>query len=82
MDNIRHAIMHVFFYHFFKEQNMNYLRPAQAAQELRIAKTTLYLWARTMPDFPPFKRIGGRVTLVDVDAVQIYLGLTDTEVSQ
>lgn len=79
---MRHAITHVFFYHFFKEHSMYYLRPTQAAQKLGIAKTTLYLWARTMPDFPPFKRIGGRVTLVDVDAVQIYLGLTDTEVSQ
>lgn len=52
--------------------NSKYARAAQAANYFRIGKSTLWLWTKTLPDFPQPIKIGKRVTLFDLDEIENY----------
>jgi prophage regulatory protein len=43
------------------------LRPKDAADFLGIGRSTLWLWAKTRPDFPRPIRIGPRATIFRAD---------------
>ena len=48
-------------------------RAAKADANFDIAKSTLWHWAATKPDFPQPLRVGKRLTLFDLDAIEAYL---------
>lgn len=43
------------------------LRPKHAAEFLGIGESTLWRWHDTRPDFPRMRRLGKRITVVNVD---------------
>lgn len=48
-------------------------RPKQAAQYLKIARSTLWHWAKTRHDFPKPIKAGGKTTLFDLTAINAWL---------
>ncbi len=52
--------------------NSKYARAAQAAEYFRIGKSTLWLWTKTLPGFPQPVKVGKRVTLFDLQAIETY----------
>ena len=52
--------------------NSRYARAAQAAEYFRIGQSTLWLWTKTLPDFPQPVKVGKRVTLFDLNAIETY----------
>ncbi|KWT83710.1 MULTISPECIES: AlpA family phage regulatory protein [unclassified Variovorax] len=48
-------------------------RAAKAAAHFDIAKSTLWHWAATRHDFPKPLRVGKRLTLFDLDAIEAYI---------
>jgi predicted DNA-binding transcriptional regulator AlpA len=55
-----------------------YLRPKHAARYFGIGVSTLWLWLKTRPGFPPAIKAGPRTTLIDVPATAAFL-LLDSE---
>jgi predicted DNA-binding transcriptional regulator AlpA len=57
----------------------SYYRPPRFARakavcnHFQIAKSTLWLWAKTRPGFPPPLKAGEKVTLFDIHAIEDYL---------
>lgn len=43
------------------------LRPKQAAEALGIGIATFWRWSKQRPDFPKFRRLSSRCTIVDAD---------------
>jgi len=54
-------------------------RAEKTAKHFDIATSTLWHWAANRPDFPKPMRIGRRVTLFDLDAVEAYLVAASTQ---
>lgn len=54
-------------------QPAKYARAAQVAAHFNIGKSTLWLWVKIMPDFPQPMRVGRRVTLFDINAIEIWM---------
>lgn len=50
-----------------------YERAKATAQYLKISESTLWHWAKTRHDFPKPRKIGARVTLFDLTAIQSWL---------
>jgi predicted DNA-binding transcriptional regulator AlpA len=48
-------------------------RAPQAAAYLQIALSTLWLWHAKRPNFPQATKAGPRVTLFDLDAIDVWL---------
>ena len=48
-------------------------RAAKAAAHLDISRSTLWHWAKTRPGFPQPMKVGDRVTLFDLDAIDAYV---------
>lgn len=57
-----------------------YVRAKEAAEYLKIAKSTLWHWSKTRTDFPKPIRAGERVTLFDLDAIEAFLASATKEV--
>jgi predicted DNA-binding transcriptional regulator AlpA len=51
----------------------NYARAKQAAEHFKIARSTLWLWAKEIPEFPQPIKAGRRVTLFDLDAIDAFI---------
>jgi len=49
-----------------------YARPADAARHFGVCKTTLWRWAKR-PDFPKPARLGPKITLFEIAAVERWL---------
>ena len=49
-----------------------YARPAQAAKHFGVGKTTLWRWTKRS-DFPQPTKIGPKITLFDVQAVDQWI---------
>lgn len=54
------------------KQVRHYARAAQAAKHFQIGKSTLWLWVKTLPEFPQPIKVGKRVTLFDLNAIESY----------
>jgi predicted DNA-binding transcriptional regulator AlpA len=50
-----------------------FARAKTVCDHFQIAKSTLWLWAKTRPGFPQPLRAGQRVTLFDIHAIEDYL---------
>ena len=54
-------------------QRRQLARAKRAAQHFDIGVSTLWLWAKTRPGFPPPIKAGKGVTLFDIAAIENYL---------
>lgn len=50
-----------------------YARAKTASRHFEIARSTLWLWAKTRPGFPQPLKAGKKVTLFDLNAIESYL---------
>lgn len=50
-----------------------YMRAAGVCQTFQIAKSTLWHWVATREDFPKPVKLGARVTLFDVQAIEKFI---------
>ena len=50
-----------------------YERPKATAEYFRIGQSTLWRWAKEKPGFPQPRKIGERVTLFDITAIEVWL---------
>lgn len=50
-----------------------YLRARGVCEHFQIARSTLWLWAKTRPGFPQPLKAGEKVTLFDLNAIETYL---------
>jgi predicted DNA-binding transcriptional regulator AlpA len=50
-----------------------YARASEACRHFRISRSTLWLWVKTRTDFPAPIKAGPKVTLFDLDAIDMYL---------
>lgn len=50
-----------------------YRRASEICEHLRIAPSTLWLWAKTRPGFPQPLKAGPKVTLFDLAAIEVFL---------
>ena len=55
------------------EQKPNYARPKAVCAHFKIARSTLWQWAKTRQGFPPSLKAGEKVTLFDINAIDAYL---------
>lgn len=53
--------------------NPRYARAKTACKHFEIARSTLWLWAKTRPGFPQPLKAGEKVTLFDLNAIDRYL---------
>jgi predicted DNA-binding transcriptional regulator AlpA len=50
-----------------------YARPKGTAEFLEVARSTLWQWSKTRPNFPKPIKAGPKTTLFDLDAIQLFL---------
>lgn len=50
-----------------------FARAKTVCSHFQIARSTLWLWAKTRPDFPKPLKAGEKVTLFDIHAIEDYL---------
>ena len=50
-----------------------FARAKAVCNHFQIAKSTLWLWSKTRPGFPPPLKAGEKVTLFDIHAIEDYL---------
>lgn len=50
-----------------------YKRPKETAEHFCIGLSTLWLWTKTRLDFPQPIKMGARVTLFDINAIEAWL---------
>lgn len=54
-----------------------YVRAKTACEYFQIARSTLWLWAKTRPGFPQPLKAGEKVTLFDLIAIENFLRLQE-----
>ncbi len=52
---------------------VHYARAAETCKRFCIARSTLWVWARTRPGFPQPIKAGKKVTLFDLTAIDAFL---------
>lgn len=55
------------------QRPFNYARARIAAQHLGIGVSTLWLWTKSRPGFPAPIKLGPKVTVFDLDALQAFV---------
>jgi predicted DNA-binding transcriptional regulator AlpA len=57
------------------DKQPNYARPKAVSAHFKVARSTLWLWAKTRKDegFPQPLKAGRKVTLFDINAIDAFL---------
>lgn len=55
------------------KQSRRFARAKATCEHFQIARSTLWLWAKTRPGFPQPLKAGQKVTLFDLNAIEDFL---------
>lgn len=55
------------------EKDKTYMRPAKAAKYFDVSENTLWRWIKEQPGFPEPIKMGERVTLFDITAIEQWM---------